>query len=72
MAFMISHFQWKPLFKKERLPGWKISFYHKGIHYEGIYHKSGEIEWGSTYPPHDDEPSLKSEIHELMLFHIYE
>lgn len=55
---MISHFQWKPLFKKERLPGWKISFYHKGIHYEGIYHKSGEIEWGSTYPPHDDEPSL--------------
>ncbi|MCY8267060.1 YheE family protein, partial [Bacillus haynesii] len=44
MALMISHFQWKPLFKKERLPGWRISFYHKGIHYEGIYHKSGEIE----------------------------
>lgn len=24
---MISHFQWKPLFKKAQLPGWKISFF---------------------------------------------
>lgn len=33
---MISHFSWKPLFPKEKLPGWKISFYYKGTHYEGI------------------------------------
>ncbi|MDI5790116.1 DUF5342 family protein [Bacillus licheniformis] len=46
---MISHFQWKPLFKKKGFPAGNI-VYHKGIHYEGIYHKSGEIEWGSTYP----------------------
>ena len=46
---MISHFSWKPLFPKEKLPGWKISFYYKGTHYEGIYHKSGEIEWGDLF-----------------------
>ncbi len=45
---MISHFSWKPLFKKEKLPGWRISFYWQGTHYEGIYHKSGDIEWGHT------------------------
>lgn len=45
---MISHFSWKPLFKKEKLPGWQISFYWQGTHYEGIYHKSGDIEWGHT------------------------
>ncbi len=48
---MISHFQWKPLFKKAQLPGWKISFFHNGAHYEGIYHKTGDIEWGSQLPP---------------------
>lgn len=47
---MISHFSWKPLFKKEKLPGWRISFYWQGTHYEGIYHKSGDIEWGHTHP----------------------
>lgn len=65
---MISHFQWKPLFNK----GWKISFCYKGTHYEGIYLQSGDIEWGKMYPPNHDEPALKSDIHELMLFHIYE
>lgn len=48
---MISHFSWKPLFQKEKLPGWRISFYYKGTHYEGIYHKSGEIEWEICFPP---------------------
>ncbi|MFP7209820.1 YheE family protein [Bacillus safensis] len=69
---MISHFQWKPLFKKAQLPGWKISFFHNGTHYEGIYHKTGDIEWGSQLPPHEVEPTLKEEIHELMLFHVYD
>lgn len=69
---MISHFQWKPLIKKEKLPGWTISFYYKGTHYEGIYYHTGDIEWGKTYPSRDDEPALKNDIHELMLFHIYE
>ncbi|MCY9069899.1 YheE family protein [Bacillus inaquosorum] len=72
MAVMISHFSWKPLFQKEKLPGWRISFYYKGTHYEGIYHKSGEIEWGNFFPARADEPALKNEIHELMLFHIYD
>ncbi|MED1757434.1 YheE family protein [Bacillus subtilis] len=72
MAVMISHFSWKPLFPKEKLPGWKISFYYKGTHYESIYHKSGEIEWGDLFPARADEPALTNEIHELMLFHIYD
>ncbi|MEC1667494.1 YheE family protein [Bacillus mojavensis] len=69
---MISHFSWKPLFQKEKLPGWTISFYFKGTHYEGIYHKNGEIEWGGLFPARADEPALKNEVHELMLFHIYD
>ncbi|WP_269775476.1 YheE family protein [Bacillus siamensis] len=71
MNVLISHFSWKPLFKKEKLPGWRISFYWQGTHYEGIYHKSGDIEWGHTHPG-KEEPALVKELHELMLYHIYD
>ncbi|RFU64367.1 YheE family protein [Bacillus sp. V59.32b] len=69
---MITHFQWKPLFKDKNLPGWRISFYFKQQSFQGIYHKNGEIEWTGAQPPSEDEASVKSMIHELMLFHVYE
>ncbi|MBS2968207.1 YheE family protein [Metabacillus sp. KIGAM252] len=69
---MVQHFQWKPLFKQANLPGWRISFYFKGTHYDGIYHKNGQVEWGTAIPPGDEEEHLVSQIHELMLFHVYE
>lgn len=69
---LITHFQYKPLFKQASLPGWRISFYFRGGHFDGIYHKNGQIEWGSTPPTKEDEKTIHSQIHELMLFHVYE
>ncbi|THF80127.1 YheE family protein [Metabacillus sediminilitoris] len=69
---MITHFQYKALFKKANLPGWRISFYFRGAHYDGIYHKNGQIEWGSVPPPSENETDIQSQIHELMLFHVYD
>lgn len=69
---MITHFQYKPLFKQANLPGWQISFYYGGVHFDGIYHKNGQIEWRSTLPPKEEEATIQSQIHELMLFHVYE
>ncbi|MFC0272112.1 YheE family protein [Metabacillus herbersteinensis] len=69
---MITHFQFKPLFKQANLPGWQISFYFNGTHYDGLYHKTGQIEWGTTAPPKEEENSIHSKIHELMLFHVYD
>ena len=68
---MISHFQWKPLLKSA-ITWLENILFHNGSHYEGIYHKTGDIEWGSQLPPHEVEPTLKEEIHELMLFHVYD
>lgn len=72
MNEMITHFQWKPLFKQTNLPGWRVSFYFKGTHFDAIYHKNGEIEWGTTSPASEDEEIIRSHIHELMLFHVYD
>jgi hypothetical protein len=69
---LITHFQYKSLFKQANLPGWRISFYFRGTHYDGIYHKNGQIEWGTVTPPTEDVTDIHSQIHELMLFHVYE
>ncbi|MDF0726881.1 YheE family protein [Cytobacillus sp. S13-E01] len=69
---MLSHFQWKPLFENKQLPGWRFSFFFKGTAYFGIYHKDGHIEWTSQVPPTESEQQLNTQIHELMLFHVYE
>lgn len=69
---MINHFQYKPLFNQATLPGWRISFFFLGTLYNGIYHKNGQIEWGAMSPPKDREQEIHMQIHELMLFHVYE
>jgi hypothetical protein len=69
---LITHFQYKPLIKQVNLPGWRISFYFRGNHYDGIYHKNGQIEWGMMTPPKEEITAIQSQIHELMLFHVYE
>ncbi|MEH7109902.1 MULTISPECIES: YheE family protein [Bacillaceae] len=69
---MIMHFQFKPLFENKEIPGWNISFYHKKQRYTGVYHQTGKIEWTSTVPEQDEMEALTSQIHELMLYHVYE
>lgn len=67
---MISHFQYKPLYENKDLPGWQFSFYYKKSKHSGIYQPDGKIEW-STDAPKDEEQVIK-QIHEIMLFHVYD
>lgn len=67
---MITHFRFKPLFENTQLPGWAISFYYKQNYYTGEYKKDGSIKWIGDAP--DDLLIVEKQIHEYMLFHVYE
>lgn len=69
---MISHFQYQSIYQHQQLPGWTFSFYYQKQKFTGIYHQNGQIEWTSIEPNPKDEARLKEQIHELMLFHVYE
>ncbi|TMU88210.1 hypothetical protein FGG79_08960 [Bacillus sp. BHET2] len=69
---MIQHFQFKNMFENKQLPGWTFSFFFNGVKYTGNYHKDGRIEWTGATPPEEKEDTLKKQLHELMLFHVYE
>lgn len=69
---MISHFQFKSIYQHQQLPGWTFSFYYQKQKFSGIYHQNGEIEWTGPNPKQDEEEKLKVQIHELMLYHVYE
>lgn len=69
---MIMHFQYKPLFENKKIPGWNFSFYFNKQHFTGIYHQTGKIEWTSNPPEQEVIQTLTSQIHELMLYHVYE
>lgn len=72
MLPLLTHFQFNPLFENKNLPGWNFSFYYKKQRFSGIYHQDGKIEWIANTPAQDDIETLTSQIHELMLFHVYE
>jgi hypothetical protein len=72
MLLLLTHFQFKPLFENKNIPGWNFSFYYKKQRFSGIYHQTGKIEWTANTPEQDDIETLTSQIHELMLFHVYE
>ncbi|MDQ0268969.1 YheE family protein [Cytobacillus purgationiresistens] len=69
---MLTHFQFKPLYDNKQLPGWKFSFYFHKQKYNGVYHPDGKIEWTSGAPEAVNIEQVKSQIHELMLFHVYD
>lgn len=69
---MISHFQFKSIYENQQLPGWTFSFYFQKQKFTGVYHPNGSIEWTSVVPQQENEANLKEQIHELMLFHVYE
>ncbi|MEQ2529623.1 hypothetical protein EKG37_10945 [Robertmurraya yapensis] len=68
---MITHFQYKPLYENKEMPGWRFSFYYQKQKYNGIYFPDGKIEWSSDEVPNDEEKIIK-QIHEIMLFHVYD
>lgn len=69
---MLMHFQFKPLFDNKNIPGWNFSFYYNKQRFTGIYHQTGTIEWTTIQPKPQELDALVSQIHELMLFHVYE
>jgi hypothetical protein len=69
---LITHFQFKSLFENKDMPGWHFSFYYKKQKYTGIYHQNGDMQWTSEKPSDEDVDQLKEQIHELMLFHVYD
>jgi len=69
---VLLHFQFKPLFKNQTIPGWNFSFYYKKKRFTGVYHQTGKIEWTTTTPDQQDIEVLSGQIHELMLYHVYE
>ena len=69
---LLQHFQFKSLFQDKRLPGWTFSFFHQQRKYEGIYHPNGKIEWTLSTPNEQEQTILQKQIHDLMLYHIYD
>lgn len=69
---LLTHFQWKPLYCDDSLPGWSISFYFKKHLYQAIYHSNGNIEFNGTQPAEEDKENLSAMIHELMIYHVYD
>jgi len=69
---MLTHFTYKPFLSPEsRRREYQLSFFFKGVNYTAIYHYNGSIDW-QVEPEESDKRSLISQIHELMLFHVYE
>ncbi|MCJ8005890.1 YheE family protein [Lederbergia wuyishanensis] len=69
---MLQHFQLRPLYDETKLPGWNFSFYFHQQKYTGIYHPNGNIEWKSISPDEHHLLALEKQIHDLMIFHIYD
>nr|WP_106780999.1 DUF5342 family protein [Lysinibacillus timonensis] len=66
---MITHFRYKHLYENVQLPGWSVSFYYKQQYFQAEYKKDGKIVWIGEVPTETDK--IEQQIHELMLFHIY-
>ncbi|KIL46853.1 YheE family protein [Jeotgalibacillus campisalis] len=71
---MIQHFHYKPMFENTQLPGWTFTFLYQGQQINGIYHKTGDIEWTNqcVFHNNNEENKIKKQLHELMLYHVYD
>ncbi len=69
---MISHFQWKELKNNLIRKEWEFSFFYKGTSFKGIYFMNGSITWLVTPPTEQEQKTLEGQIHDLMLYHVYE
>ncbi|PKR86659.1 YheE family protein [Heyndrickxia camelliae] len=69
---MIQHFQYKSLYSNDNLPGWSFSFYYQKQIITGVYHPDGKIEWKTERFNPENEDEIKKQIHEIMLYHVYD
>ncbi|SDI84087.1 DUF5342 family protein [Natribacillus halophilus] len=68
---MLTHFQFKTLKDNWISKKWKISFFHRGKYCAAIYTQDGTIDWQNE-PVEDDVEQVEMQVHDLMLYHIYE
>ncbi|MGG0719260.1 DUF5342 family protein [Robertmurraya massiliosenegalensis] len=68
---MITHFQYKPLYDNQEMPGWRFSFYFNKEKYFGVYQPDGTIEW-TTPLASEDKEIISKQVHEIMTFHVYD
>ncbi|CAM4063471.1 DUF5342 family protein [Lederbergia lenta] len=68
----MQHFQVQSLYADKRLPGWTFSFYLNQHKYTGIYHSNGNIEWTINQPDDEHINKIQTQIHDLMIYHIYD
>lgn len=69
---MFTHFTFKQVFSKSRRREWQFSFFFRGQYYKGIYHYNGTIDWSDPQPDEDARSRIESQVHEMMLFHVYD
>lgn len=69
---MLLHFQIKSLFPNQYVAGWMFSFYFNQTKYEGIYQADGQINWTSSKPDSLYIDKVQKQIHDLMIYHIYD
>ncbi|MFB4163721.1 DUF5342 family protein [Alteribacillus sp. JSM 102045] len=69
---MITHFQWSERKNNWLRKEWKFSFFFKGNYFNGIYFKDGTIEWAGNTPPSNDLKNIEAQVHDLVLYHIFE
>ncbi|MFD2625553.1 DUF5342 family protein [Salibacterium salarium] len=71
-SLLFTHFQWQErknnLINKE----WSFSFLLQGAYYQGIYYKDGTIIWSGKQPPEEHLSSIETQVHDLILFHVFE
>lgn len=67
---MLQHFNFKPMFENQQLPGWTFAFFYQNKRYTGEYSPEGEILWTGETPT--NVANVKKMIHELMIFHVYD
>ncbi|MBM7683407.1 hypothetical protein JOD43_003587 [Pullulanibacillus pueri] len=68
----MTHFTYQPFLSKQtRRREYRISFFYKGQLYNGIYHYDGQIDWDER-PDEADIKKLTTQVHEFMLFHVYD
>lgn len=69
---MITHFQWYEKKNNWLRKEWAFSFYFKGSYYHGVYFKDGSIKWEGEQPPSNELENITTQVHDLVLYHIFE
>ncbi|MFS0613640.1 DUF5342 family protein [Lederbergia ruris] len=69
---MFQHFQVQTILPNQQHLGWKFSFFYKQRKISGLYYPNGQIHWESPLTFLESRDKLEKQVHDLMIFHIYD